>query len=30
MEFDLKQSFKDDEFDAFLMDTSDLGCNAQA
>ena len=30
MEFDLKQSLKEDEFDAFLMDTSDLGCNAQA
>ncbi len=30
MELAFKGSVKDDDFDAFLMDTSDLGCNAQA
>ena len=29
MDLDLKQSLKDDELDAFLMDTSDLGCHAK-
>jgi hypothetical protein len=30
MELGLKESLRDDELDYLLMDTSDLGCNAES
>ena len=29
MDFDQRQKVKEDDLDSLLMDTSDLGCNAQ-